>query len=710
MKRKERSAPQPVAYASDTGHRLSWGYHISIKIMLVVVACAMLLTAACGTLLLLAGSEFGLLTMNRTDFRHSLYDTVAWRQVSSRYGCFDALSELEELNPQSLADLTQQLDANAPADLYLQVRLCTPSGDQLLYDNTPADLAVDWTVVHSLPIYYYGEADGTTYEERNDFYQDYPDGDDVMGSLTVEQPRLIRNYELTLTVPEQKTAGSLYATIYTISETLHRLRWVLLLVTVAAAMLVIAVFALLIFVSGKQLDGTVRLNTVDHLPYDLFLAAYAAFAFLQGLIMVEISYSGFEGGIIALGMGFAILDMPLLVLLCTSTATRCKCGTIFKNTLIWRILLLLWWLLRQFWRVIICGGARGIAHLLRIIPLIWQGVTLIALISLSTLFLTLALADDLFAVWLIANLIFIPAAMYALISLCRLRQGAQHLAQGDLGYRVDEQMLLGAFRRHGEDLNSIREGINHAVEKRLQSERFRTELITNVSHDIKTPLTSLINYIDLLQKELEGIEHTEATDNYLEVIERQSLRLKKLIEDLTEASKASSGAISVTPAPCQVSVLLTQALAEYQGKLEAASLEAIVRLPQEEPTILADGRLLWRVFDNLLSNAAKYSLRGTRLYIDVDVLNGESGADEVPRLRIVFRNISGQPLNISPEELLERFVRGDASRHTEGSGLGLSIAHSLIELQRGKLELDIDGDLFKATVLLPIDPALPPKI
>lgn len=687
--------------------RLSWGYHISIKIMLVVVACAMLLTAACGTLLLLAGSEFGLLTMNRTDFRHSLYDAVAWRQLDSRYCYYSVLDTLDELNEQAIEEAAQALEANAPSDLYLQVRVCAPNEEMVLFDNTPADLAIDWTVTHSLPFYYYGEDEEWGYVQRDEGSR-YEEGD--VSSVTIREPRFIRNYELTLTVPATKTPGSLYATIATISETMHSLRWVILLVTVAAAMLVIALFALLIFVSGKQLDGTVRLNTVDLLPYDLFLAAYAAFAFLQGMIMVEISYSGFEGGVIALAAGFAILDMPLLVLLCTSTATRCKCGTIFKNTLIWRILLLLWWLLRQFWRVIICGGARGIAHLLRIIPLIWQGVTLIALISLSTLLLTLALADDLFAVWLIANLIFIPAAMYALIALCRLRQGAQHLAQGDLSYRVDEQALLGAFRRHGEDLNSIREGINHAVEKRLQSERFRTELITNVSHDIKTPLTSLINYIDLLQKELEGIEHTEATDKYLEVIERQSLRLKKLIEDLTEASKASSGAISVTPAPCQVSVLLTQALAEYQGKLEAASLEAVVRLPQEEPTILADGRLLWRVFDNLLSNAAKYSLRGTRLYIDVDVLVKENGADKTPWLRIVFRNISGQPLNISPEELMERFVRGDASRHTEGSGLGLSIAHSLIELQRGKLELDIDGDLFKATVLLPIDPALPPKI
>ena len=183
------------------------------------------------------------------------------------------------------------------------------------------------------------------------------------------------------------------------------------------------------------------------------------------------------------------------------------------------------------------------------------------------------------------------------------------------------------------------------------------------------------------------------------MIERQSLRLKKLIEDLIEASKASSGAMPVNPAPCQVGVLLAQALAEYQERLEAAQLEAVVCLPEEEPTVLLDGRLIWRVFDNLLSNAAKYSLRGTRLYIDVDMTEREDGTGWV---RVVFRNISGRPLNITPTELMERFVRGDASRHTEGSGLGLSIAKSLVELNGGMLEIDIDGDLFKATVLLPM--------
>jgi signal transduction histidine kinase len=679
-----------VADEAQGSAALRWGcvYHVSIKIMLVTLACAMLLTALCSTALLLAGSEYGLLTMNRTDFRHSLYDAVAWRQVNSRYGCYTALHALEQLSEEAVADFAYAMKANEPADLYLRVRTATPQGEQVLFDNTPADLAADFTVSRSFVVHYYAESDGSTlYEEREPGYVD------------VQTPRTVREYELTLTVPEQKTAGSLYATIYTIAETLHRLRWMILVVAVIALMLVIALFAMLMLVSGKQPDGTVRPNTVDLLPYDLFLALYGFFGFLQIGVIMEMSYSNFSGGIVALCAGFAILDMPLLVLLFTSTATRCKCSTVLKNTLIWRLLRLIWWILCQLWRYVICGGARGIAYLLRVIPLIWQGMMGIVLLSTLSLVLTLLYADDLFAIWLISTVILVPLAMYALICLCRLRKGAEHLAQGDMEYRVDEQPLIGAFRRHGEDLNSIRNGINRAVEERMRSERFRTELITNVSHDIKTPLTSIINYIDLLDRELSESARTEEVAQYLEVIERQSLRLKKLIEDLTEASKASSGAMPVNPAPCQVGVLLTQALAEYQERLEAAQLEAVVCLPEEEPTILLDGRLIWRVFDNLLSNAAKYSLRGTRLYIDVDLTEREGGTGWV---RVVFRNISGRPLNISPAELMERFVRGDASRHTEGSGLGLSIAKSLIELNGGMLEIDIDGDLFKATVLLPV--------
>jgi len=219
----------------------------------------------------------------------------------------------------------------------------------------------------------------------------------------------------------------------------------------------------------------------------------------------------------------------------------------------------------------------------------------------------------------------------------------------------------------------------------------KTELITNISHDIKTPLTSMINYVDLMKKE--SIE-SETVKEYLDIMDRQSTRLKKLIEDLIEVSKASTGNVAVEAVPTDVSVFLEQTAGEYRERLTAANLTLCVDNKAQGRQIMADGKLLWRVFDNLLGNICKYSMPGTRVYLNVREQNGE--------LEISLRNISLYSLNITSEELMERFVRGDRSRHTEGSGLGLSIAKNLVELQKGKLELVIDGDLFKAVMTFPV--------
>ena len=226
-----------------------------------------------------------------------------------------------------------------------------------------------------------------------------------------------------------------------------------------------------------------------------------------------------------------------------------------------------------------------------------------------------------------------------------------------------------------------------AAQNQLKSERMKTELITNVSHDIKTPLTSIINYVDLLEK-----PHTaEEEKTYVEVLSRQSQRLKKLIDDLMEMSKASTGNIQVEIAKIDAVEAVTQALGEFSDKLTAAGLTPVFHQSEEAIFLLADGRLLWRAMSNVLSNAVKYALPGTRLYVDVSAAGDKA--------IISFKNISGAQLNISAEELMERFVRGDSSRNTEGSGLGLNIAKSLMELQKGQLQLLVDGDLFKVTLV-----------
>ena len=286
----------------------------------------------------------------------------------------------------------------------------------------------------------------------------------------------------------------------------------------------------------------------------------------------------------------------------------------------------------------------------------------------------------------------VEAAVLVIVvrQLYKLQVGSRQLAEGNFTQKIDTRKMFWEFKKHAENLNSVGEGMTKAVNERMKSERFKTELITNVSHDIKTPLTSIINYVDLLEKtEIQD----ETQKEYLDVLKRQSARLKKLIEDLIEASKASTGNLPVNKEDLEADVFLTQIAGEFEEKLEAGGLELILDKPEETVHVSADGRHLWRVVDNLMNNICKYALPNSRVYVNL-----EETADEII---MIFRNISKYPLNISSDELMERFVRGDSSRNTEGNGLGLSIASSLMELMKGKLELYIDGDLFKVELRLP---------
>ena len=278
---------------------------------------------------------------------------------------------------------------------------------------------------------------------------------------------------------------------------------------------------------------------------------------------------------------------------------------------------------------------------------------------------------------------------YLVLMAKKLKDGGKRVASGNYNEPIDTTHMIAPMREPGEDINHVGEGIAIAVAEQMKSERFKTELITNVSHDIKTPLTSIINYVDLIKKE--GISE-EKVREYVEVLDRQSARLKKLIEDLLEASKASTGNVEMHMEACDAAVMISQVVGEYQDKLQAQDIEIVVNEAKNPANLMADGRHLWRVFDNIMSNICKYTQDHTRVYVNV-----EDAGDQV---RMIFKNISKYPLNISSDELMERFVRGDASRNTEGHGLGLSIASSLTALMDGQLTIDIDGDLFKITVAM----------
>lgn len=272
----------------------------------------------------------------------------------------------------------------------------------------------------------------------------------------------------------------------------------------------------------------------------------------------------------------------------------------------------------------------------------------------------------------------------------KIKKGIERISQGEVDYKIAAEQLKGEQQKIAEAINSIGTGLDAAVEKSMKSERLKMDLITNVSHDIKTPLTSIINYVELLKQE--NFEDPKV-QRYIEVLEAKAQRLKTLTEDVVEASKVSSGNITLEYMNINLVEMIQQTSGEFEEKFEARGLKEVLNLPEEDAIVRVDGRRTWRVLENVYNNAAKYAMEGTRVYADLLL--------EERYVSFSLKNISEQPLNISADELTERFIRGDISRSTEGSGLGLSIAKTLAEMQGGKFELYLDGDLFKVTITFP---------
>ena len=453
------------------------------------------------------------------------------------------------------------------------------------------------------------------------------------------------------------------------------------------AVLFVLCLALVIFLlcaaGHKEGAEGIHLNWVDRIPLDLYLAL--ALAIGSCVLMLGINATGvdFVPAVILLTILLALAVLLVMSVLMT-LSTRFKSGAFWKNTLVYRCLCLLFRMGK--------GLKDGLSYCAKHLHLYWQAGLIFAGVTLLEFLVVAAFgSESICVIWFLAKLVETPLLVLILISLQKLKAGGEALAEGNLNASVDLRHMYGVLKHHGENLNSIAQGMQKAVQQQLKSERFRTDLITNVSHDIKTPLTSIVNYVDLLKKE--DVQPEKAKE-YIAVLDRQSARLKKLTEDLVEASKASSGTLPVHLEAVDVNVLLSQVSGEYQSRFELCKLEPIVKLAPEAPQILADGKLLWRVFDNLLSNICKYAMPGTRVYFTSEVQDG--------RVSISFKNISNYPLDITADELLERFVRGDSSRSTEGSGLGLSIAQSLTSLQKGTFDLVVDGDLFKANLSFPL--------
>lgn len=426
--------------------------------------------------------------------------------------------------------------------------------------------------------------------------------------------------------------------------------------TEVAATVVIVLWLIPVLLSGSILSLT-----------DLFMDLNNDLATLYGYynyVMNSIPYV-IGGGILAAYTCLMFLVGYL------SLVRRLKAGTMWKNSVLHMIVQFVHQVsinIGSVWKVVIIFGGLFLIH----------GAAQIS--GHSVLFVILLPIDIVAFVYLV----------YQTIGKKKIKQGISQIAHGEIDYKIDTTGLSGEQKEVAELVNVIGTGLNKAVEKSVKNERLKTDLITNVSHDIKTPLTSIINYVELLKQE--NFEDPKIR-RYIEVLEQKSQRLKTLTEDVVEASKVSSGNISLDMMNLNLVEMIQQTSGEFQEKFAARNLEEVLNLPEEEAMICVDGRRTWRVLENIYNNAAKYAMEGSRIYADLTVLEDQ--------VLFTLKNVSAYPLNISADELTERFIRGDISRSTEGSGLGLSIAKTLTEMQKGQFELYLDGDLFKVTIRFP---------
>lgn len=485
-------------------------------------------------------------------------------------------------------------------------------------------------------------------------------------------------YTVNLYIPteENMTASDIYMFAAKMINLIFAYKKALIATSIIFALLFVAFSLILLICSGYVKDSdTPVARGIHYVPSDIAAIIFGILTFfaiyIENDLCTFINISDME--IFSIGT-VAYAEAMLVLIFTESVVVRVKSKTLFKNTVICHILKYL----------------KKIAENANLtIKIVLACLTEIILIFCGCMMFNYT--ENVFVNTIIAAVIILPVTVILMYEAGVVNGGAKKMSEGDLDVPIKEKLLFGPFKRHAQYLNGINKSVNTAVNERMKSESMKTELITNVSHDLKTPLTSIVNYIDLLKKQ--NIDDPTALE-YIDVIDRQSQRLKKLTVDIVDASKAATGNVEVNSEKLDMRVMVSQSEGEFLEKLQEKNLSLIIDTPDTPAYIYVDGKLLWRVFDNIIGNACKYSMPGTRVYLSVKNENGVVSA--------TLRNISKEKLNINPEELTERFVRGDSSRNTEGSGLGLSIAKSLTGLMNGTMNIDIDGDLFKVTVSFPL--------
>lgn len=451
---------------------------------------------------------------------------------------------------------------------------------------------------------------------------------------------------------------------------------------VLGALFYILTMVYLTLAAGRRTDGedsSIHLNAFDRIKAELsfFIVGIP----MGAVVVVGFSFKSVSWGLRELGIfgGTVVFILNLLFLIFyLSLVRRMKSRTLWSNS-------------------IACSLVKAFHSVMRNRKVTTK-VIVIYFCFLAGNAVLLCFGDLGFCMALVLDAVTCFLLVQQALQRQRILDGIRKISEGDLAYHVSLEKLGGDNLALAEAVNHIGEGLSMAVEQSVKDERLKSDLIMNVSHDIKTPLTSIINYVELLKRE--DIQN-ERAKNYIAILEDKALRLKHLTDDLVEASKISSGNVKLEFVRIHFQELIHQTNGEFSEKFEEKGLELVVSMPQEPVVIEADGRRLWRIIENLYNNVAKYAMPRTRVYVDLNVVGH--------MVRFSIKNISEQPLNIEAKDLTERFIRGDVARSTEGSGLGLSIAKNLTELQKGSFDIYLDGDLFKVTIIFSEAPVLKEK-
>ena len=460
-------------------------------------------------------------------------------------------------------------------------------------------------------------------------------------------------------------------TVFDMAQILYKPALYLLPLSIIAVLVLLIMNCFLIGLRNE--NGEVILNAFDKTPLlvaliILFILFMIGCGFLIALTSENLTLilSGTAIG--------AVIGYISFVFFLETIIKRIKSRTLFRNTITYRIL--------RWIKSLITSMTRNANMTVKLI-LIFIAFGILNIIGFS-----LSISEPIGIFILIAIWVYAFAKMHQwLVRYIEIKNAINEIYMGNTEVHLDEKRYKGSLNSMAIQVNDIAGGLSNAIQEKLKSERLKTELITNVSHDIKTPLTSIITYVDLLKKEKMPNEQAE---EYLNILDNKSQRLKRLTEDLVEASKASSGNIKLNIEKLNVNELLKQVSGEFEDKFKSRNLEEVMSLPEKNVYINADSRYMYRILENMYSNISKYAMDNTRVYIDVIPNNN--------RITIQMKNISKEKLNISTEELMQRFVRGDSARNTEGSGLGLSIATSLTTLQGGTFNIYLDGDLYKVII------------